>query len=84
MKNAQKQALCLWGFLNADSMIKTRAFFEKKSLIGMKLLGKKDGEYIHVFSSFHGKTITVECDSLIMTQNVLDLVRGCLPWLLKD
>ncbi len=74
----------LWGFLNADSMIKTRAFFEKKSLIGMKLLGKKDGEYIHVFSSFHGKTITVECDSLIMTQNVLDLVRGCLPWLLKD
>lgn len=68
-----------WGFLDADSMINNREFFNKKSLIGVNMLGCKNKVYSNVMSNFNSNTVVVECDD----SELLNAVESCFTRQMK-
>ncbi len=68
-----------WGFLDADSMINNREFFNKKSLIGVNMLGCKNKVYSNVMSNFNSNTVVVECDD----SELLNAVKSCFTRQMK-
>lgn len=68
-----------WGFLDADSMINNREFFNKKSLIGVNMLGCKNKVYSNVMANFNSNTVVVECDD----SELLNAVESCFTRQMK-